>query len=958
MNGIKPLARCMAVAFGGSMVLLSGSVYAQQATDQPATQKQERIEVTGSNIKQIDSSTSAPVTIITREQIEKSGATSVEQLLKSISVATSAGGTVTANASGATTGGLSSVSLRGLQSTRTLVLVNGKRIAPYGVPTDSASIDVDSIPISAVERVEVLKDGASAIYGSDAIAGVVNFILRKDYQGAQVDAEYGQAYDGKAQTKKINAIAGFGDLGKDRYNFTISAGYQKEDPLYGRDRSFSASGINVPEKNISFSSNAFPANFRFPTGTVGPGGALNGTYNPLLPNCAPSAYVPQIASVATRCVFDFAPFVALTPDIERKNVMGSGRLLISDALELYAEASWSQKASNTIIQPVPIPGIKLQSTSPFYPTAFVQSLTGGPTPTLTVGYRDFASGNRDLTDTATANRLNLGAKGTLVGWDYDTGLLYATNEVTEKLNGGYPRLVTDATGPGALTILGSGNVDLFGNGTPPAVLAQVKAANFNAQAFKTNTSLASFNGKASREFGELAGGAMGFAVGFDIRQDGFKIDPNAELSTGNVSGYGGNFLKADLKRKAYALFTELNAPVTKAIEVDGALRYDVYDGVNNPNNFANTLTALTDPNAFSDINGNGMTAAQATPIAQNSVQNSSRASKLTGKLGFRWQPSKELLVRGTVGTGFRIPSLSEQFGPIVSGLTGSINDPIRCAAGANGGSDCAVQYSAYFGGNASLKPEESRSATLGFILEPNRDVSFGATYFFTRVTNLISALDPQYILNTPAEAAHVIRGPVDIAGLPGPVIAIDQSLTNIGKVFVSGIDLDGKLRLPSTEVGQFTVGYSGTYMQRWDAQNTDGSYSSSLDVASAGASGVIPRLKHVISLDWLRGPWGATVTYNWQGSYTDICGNNDGGCATNGGPNPPRKVGAYETWDLQGTYSGLKNLQLKLGAKNLFNRQPPYTNIGGAAVFQAGYDPSYTDPRGRFVYVSGSYKFW
>jgi iron complex outermembrane recepter protein len=948
MNGMKPLSRCLALAFGGSLVIASASVYAQEAA------KQERIEVTGSNIKQIDAATSAPVQVITREQIEKTGATSVEQLLRSVTVATSSGGTVTANASGATTGGISSVSLRGLQSTRTLVLVNGKRIAPYGSPNDSASIDVDGIPVAVIERVEILKDGASAIYGSDAIAGVVNFILRKDYQGAEASVGYGQAYDGKAKAKKINVIGGWGDLGKDRFNFTLAAGYQKDDPIYGRDRSFAKSGINISENNFNFSNNTFPANFQLVAG--------GDRYNPKVPNCAPSVYAPDFTT--SRCLFDFAPFVALLPDIERKNVMGTGRFLVNEAVELYAEASYSQKIVNTIIQPVPITGIRLPAGTPFYPTDFVTSITGGATPTLRVGYRNVISGNRDLTDTADATRLNLGSKGTLIGWDYDAGFLYTASAVKEKLNGGFPRLDDDATGPGLRTLLNSGVIDMFGNGTPDAAKALALATNFNEVAFKSKTTLTSFNGKVSREVATLPGGGVGFAAGFDIRQDGFKLDPNPVLGLGNVSGYGGNFLPLDLKRKAFALFAEINAPVTKTIEVDGAIRYDKYGAVNNPNTFDRTFAALTNPDQFISANDDVMSSADATRIAQSAIQNASSVGKVTGKVGTRWQPSKEFLIRATAGTGFRVPSLTEQFGPIVAGLTGGINDKQRCAANP-GGPDCANQFTAYFGGNGLLKPEESRSATLGAIFEPNKDLSFGATYFFTRVENLITALDPSYLINTPGNESHVIRGPVDIPGLPGPIIAVDQSLVNVGKVFVSGVDVDAKYRFPSTSLGKFTLGWSGTYMQRWDSQNPNGSYSSSIDSASGGASGVVPRLKQVYSLDWDMGPWNAVATFNWQGSYTDICGNNDADCIGNfdelNNPTafkPIRKVGAYETWDLQGTYSGVKNLKVTLGVKNVLNKIPPYTNIGGAAVFQAGYDPSYADPRGRFVYLNGSYKFW
>jgi iron complex outermembrane recepter protein len=973
MNGIKPLSRCLALAFGGSLVIASTGVYAQDAT-KPEAAKQERIEVTGSNIKQIEAATSAPVQVITREQIEKTGATSVEQLLRSVTVATSSGGTVTSNASGATTGGISSVSLRGLGSTRTLILVNGKRIAPYGSPSDSASIDVDNIPLALIERVEVLKDGASAIYGSDAIAGVVNFILRKDYQGAEVAGSYGAAYDGKAKAGKISVIGGWGDLGKDRFNFTLSAGYQKEDPLYGRDREFSKSGINVHEQNFSFSSNTFPGNIRFLPGTRNSSGVLlNRAYNPSVPNCSPSVFAAEFST--TQCLFDFAPFVALTPEIERKNVSATGHFLISEAAELYGEASYARKDVRTIIQPVPISGIRLASTTAFYPTLFVQSLTGGATPTIIVGYRNFIGGNRDITDTGDASRFNFGSKGTIAGWDYDAGVLYSTGQVTEKLNGGYPRLATDATGPGLRTLLSTGVVDLFGNGTPDSVKATALATNFNEVAFKSNTTLKNLYGRVSSELGNIGGGAVGFATGFDIRQDGFKLNPNDVLSQGNISGYGGNFLPIDINRNARAAFIEFNAPITKAINLDGALRYDTYGGVTNPNSYDRTFAALTDPNSFSDPSGNPMTNAEAAAISQASIANAASISKVTGKFGIRWQPIKEVLIRATAGTGFRVPSITEQFGPIQQGLTGSINDTLRCnnerSANADPnltGPNCANQFTTYSGGNANLKPEESRNATFGIIVEPNKDLSFDAAYFFTRVTNFIGVNDAQSLVNSPVSATSVIRGPVDVAGLPGPIIAIDQTLVNTPKVFVSGFDLGAKFRLPATNYGKITLGWSGTYIQRWDSQNVDGSYSTSLDVASSSFSGIVPRLKQVYSLNWDMGPWNAVVTYNWQGGYKDICGNSDSTCVTNFDPTDPanngltatpqRKVGSYETWDIQGTYAGVKDLKLTLGVRNLFNRKPPYSNIGGNAVFQAGYDPSYTDPKGRFLYLNASYKIW
>ena len=200
--------------------------------------------------------------VITREEIRKSGAVNVEQLLQSVSASASSQGLTNASASGATTGGISAVSLRGLSSLRTLVLINGRRIAPYGIgfTGDSVSVDVNSIPLAAIERIEVLKDGASAIYGSDAIAGVVNFILRRDYKGGELSATYGDTTQGGASLKRVSGTVGFGDLTKDRFNLMAVASYQKEGSLFGRDRGFASSGINEAANNDTSSGNTFPAN--------------------------------------------------------------------------------------------------------------------------------------------------------------------------------------------------------------------------------------------------------------------------------------------------------------------------------------------------------------------------------------------------------------------------------------------------------------------------------------------------------------------------------------------------------------------------------------------------------------------------------------------------------------------------------------------------------------------------
>jgi iron complex outermembrane receptor protein len=223
------------IALGGVATLGSAPVFGQQTL--------ERVEITGSSIRRVDAETALPVTIVTKEEIARSGVISTEALLQQISAAASQGGTSNSMGAGNSTYGQSSISLRGLGEDRTLVLVNGRRLAPFA-GGNGASVNINAIPLAAIERVEVLKDGASGVYGSDAVAGVVNFILTKDFQGIEVGATLGTPTgSGGGKSQRATLVGGFGDGSK--FNVTLSATLEKETALFAKDRSFAKTG-NVP----------------------------------------------------------------------------------------------------------------------------------------------------------------------------------------------------------------------------------------------------------------------------------------------------------------------------------------------------------------------------------------------------------------------------------------------------------------------------------------------------------------------------------------------------------------------------------------------------------------------------------------------------------------------------------------------------------------------------------------
>jgi iron complex outermembrane receptor protein len=899
-------------------------------------QEAQRIEITGSSIKRIDAETALPVQVLTRQDIQKSGATNVEQLMQTIGGNVSSGAQMANGASGATTGSISSISLRGLTSIRTLVLLNGRRIAPYGIGFvgDSVSVDVGSIPLGMIDRVEVLKDGASAIYGSDAVAGVVNFILRKDFTGGELQIDAGDTQHGGAASRRAALTYGFGD--GNRFNVMLSGSFQKDSALMGRDRKFASVGYSLENGNDPTSFHTFPANV-LDVETVATYGG-----NPSAPGCQLPYAINRGPVDDPFCVFDPSPLVTLLPKTERGTVMATGKWTFSDALEAFFEASFTKTKTRTVIQPVPfsflfaLPGnnplnniapwnglypagygaltgtphglgsavttILLQPGTPFYPTAFIQSQLadpGDPLPPLTVFYRSNETGNRDTTDVAEAPRLVLGLRGLAAGWDWEAALLRSQSKVRQQVNDGFPANSL------ILPLLNSGRVNFFGPNTPD-VVAELRATNFTGDAFKIDSRLTSVAARASRELMKMGGGNAGLALGTEVRKEDYLFDPHPTIQTGDISGYGGNFLTTDKSRRVDAVFAEVNLPLLKRLELNGAVRWDRYEGVGN---------------------------------------------STTPKMSLRWQPVSQVVLRAAVGKGFRAPSLQDLYLPNTTGVsTPGLSDPLRCPTTASR-TDCSTQFATLNGGSPDLSPEKSTNTTLGVVLSPIPQVTLALDAFKIHVKNIIAnGVTPSIILGDLATYGSLVtRGPVDPAfpGLPGPIIQINQTNINLGESKVGGVDLDFKFVQP-LGAGRLTASLAGTYFTKFDVQNPDGTFASGLDQVNTATGGLVPRWKHYASIDYSTGPWGFTLGQSWQKGYDDI--------PPTGGT-PLRRVGVYELYDFQARYSGFKNLELRAGIRNLLDKDPPYSNAGGQTSFQGGYDPVYADPRGRYYYAGLTYKF-
>jgi iron complex outermembrane recepter protein len=869
----------------------------------PALAADIRVDVTGTNIKRVEGEGALPVQTITRSEIDRSGATSTAELLQLISANNSLGATALVNSVGALTFSAQTASLRGLGGGRTLVLINGHRVDGFaGEIQNVQGVNLAAVPFSAIERVEVLKDGASAIYGSDAIAGVINFILRSDYVGAEATGYYGTpTRSGGGDQWQGSASVGFGDLAKDRYNVFLSASYNEQKSLDQRDRNFSRTSYLPNIGLIGVSSNTFPGNVT--TGGIGVVGAPN--------NCAPSTFFEDLGG----CYYDPSrqPGVNMLPQDKLWNFFGTATFQISNDWQAYATALYSHDETQLTIQPGPVSSlfpygplndipstITLQATSPFYPHALAAAagVDGQP---LDVRWRAVELGGRSTTDTNENAMLITGAKGSWRDWDFDASVFYSEGKTKQHIDAGYQVI------PPLLDLLNSGTVNLFGPNTPE-IHRQLEATSFVGDAFNGTSKNYGLQGKASGEIWKLPAGPLALAVGGEVRKETLDQIPGDLLQLGDVTGFGGAIGPVEGSRRAWATFAELNIPIIRTLEANAAVRYDHYS------DFGGT----TNP-----------------------------------KFSLRWQPTRSLLVRGSWGTGFLAPSLYQLISPAIGNVTPTgFSDPVRCPVTGDTGLDCDTQFGDILGGNPNLKPEESEQTTLGIVFEPTTGVSFSVDWFKINLKNAITTGIPIATIlgNLDLYGSLVTRGAPDpnFPDLPGRIATIDQRYINLGAVHVQGVDIEAHARSPVMDWGRLSFNLNGTYYLRYDNQNTDGTWTGTVGTAFGSVNtGIIPRWKHYASLTWDKGPWSATLAQTFQDSYTDWSPDLDGNLRT---------VGTMSLWDLQGSYTGFKNLKLTLGVKNLFDRDPPISNQQN--TFILGFDPSYYDPRARFVYASVTYKFY
>jgi iron complex outermembrane receptor protein len=905
-------------------LLAAGLAGAAAAQDAPAQQQLERITITGSSIKRVESETALPVTVMTRDQIEKTGATNVEDILRRIGANTALLSDTTQGAGYAQ----SFANLRGLGANSTLVLLNGRRLANFAFGTigGASSVDLNSIPFAAIERIEVLRDGASAVYGTDAVGGVINFITRKDYDKGELTLRYGDTQKRIGGQESGASIAfGLGGLKSDGYNLLLTANVKKQTKLSAIEQKWYLRGLDeIPGSAPPTSGRSFPG--RLVDFGITPGAYANAgaSFSP----CDPDYNTLQTLDDKTpngtpikRCRFIYPATQENLPDTTKADAFGRLTLDMGAESQLFFEASYARSKSIGRTAAVPIdstaghvkpdgtyPSFALPIASKYFPRELLLSL--GYTPadfdTLGGGFTEIAMravpvGMRTNHTLNEQTRLVAGATGVLGAWDYDTGL--SVSQAKGSLD--YFNYLHEGR---FIAELASGVINPFGP-QDAAGLAALDRARMEGPMRRSKSTTYALDAKASRELATLAGGPMMLALGADLRKEKADDRPvNADYEQGLHIGGEGTVPRTQASRSIYAVFGELSMPFAKGWEATVKARYDHYS------DFGNTFNP---------------------------------------GLSLRFQPSKEVLLRASAGTGFRAPTLWDVHSPMAfTNTANSLLDP-DCPAGHASDPRCETQFNVRLSSDPALKPEKSRQYALGAVFEPVRNLSVALDYWHIQKKDQISVIGGDAIMADPTlyqrYKARVHRQ------ANGFISYIETPVENLGELKTSGLDVDVKASWPLGDLGRLGASFAGSYVSSWKQQNGKGTpFVSYVGSAGDGASvQPVPRWQHTLGLDWNLGPWNLTLENVFVKGWTESAGLVD----ANVGVAAEHKVRDSSRWNMAVGWKPMPSLALRLGARNLLNQDPPFTAVSSYGSHVAGYAGSFVDPRGRFWYATASYQF-
>jgi iron complex outermembrane receptor protein len=726
----------------------------QSATTFAAEEQVERIQVTGSHITRTNMEGPSPVTSLTQEDIAKSGVTDLISLFAKLPISGQGTFSTQANSSDDTANGGSSVSIRGLGADSTLILVNGRRVSvsPFAKGIDTAFVDINNIPLSAIKRVDILKDGASATYGSDAVAGVINIVLRDDVDGVEITAKTGVTADGGGDEQSVSLV--FGN-NSEKASHTFIMEYFKRDEVLYADRDYSSSA-----NQAALTGDPLATDFRSSAGSPGTIALAADPSNRLIDTFGQDQCPTADQDVANNlCRYDYAPPMSMIPSSERFSYNYMGKYEINDNTRAFFELNGQN--SKYTVRGAGSPTFNelfMSGDNVNHPFAAMPSheFYGQD---LTMRRRLVDIGNRQKDVDANYHRVIMGLKGEIGDWNWETGYSYIKSASVERGVDGFPnsRRTQEAIDSG------------LWNPFEPSSNSQESLDYIETTTTRIGKSTnRALDVKISGPLMEMADGDLMVAIGAEYREENINDNPDDQFLRGDI--FGTEATQANGSRDNMAIFGEVAIPVLDTLEIQIAVRHEDYS------DFGTT----TDP-----------------------------------KISFLWAPTEDLSLRGSYGTAFRAPSL-HQLGLGRTDESPNLIDTTRCAAIGNQDRACEPQeYTAVFAGNADLGPEESKSYNLGIIYNVTEDFNFSLDYYNYDIENIIDS-DTQLVMDTfGLDGQVVIRRPTSIAGDPGEVIQVNDSFQNIGDLKTSGLDFDIRYNL-ETEMGEFKFGYVLNYVLNFE----------------------------------------------------------------------------------------------------------------------------------------------
>ncbi|MFG6448792.1 TonB-dependent receptor plug domain-containing protein [Roseateles sp. BYS180W] len=911
-----------------------------QSADSTQPQQLQRVEVTGSHIKRIEKEGATPLTLIRREEIRATGATTITQLLDKLPSASTNFDTGRSNSFAP---GSSSVGLRGLGQTSTLILLNFRRVAPFALADyNETFVNLDSLPLEAVERVEVVKNGGSSLYGSDAVAGVINIITRKDFQGLLVKgSRYQASKTAKFGENSASITGGYGDITKQSFNVLGSVEVFERDGVPSWRPLLDDVNPKYKAKSPSFgtgSTYAYPGNLEGVQGLAPMDGCKTVTRG--------------------LCMYDRYERFQVQPASKRVNGIVSLNYRLGE-LDGYAEAigSRTETAYDSAFQPY---GIGLGSTTwgnPQTNEGKVFFYRGLPKehPLNKTGYEAelryrFVDGNSSQSVTADQYRVLTGLRGVYKDLDWDLAVGVMGGKATQSQSGSFSE-------KGFKEVIGDPNVDVlapdFFNKPNGYKLGQANSAAVLAKLFPTygytgKTQQTFFDAKLSGEVGRLPAGPVGMALGFDLRRESMTITPTDNLRTGDIVGYGVSMSKGT--RNFGAAFAEFELPLTKTLSSQLAARVDKFPGF---------------------------------------------GAHVSPKAALTFRPVKELMLRGTLESGFRAPNLTETAQATKFAFQ-SVTDDKRCKPAtalvndllaqmpADGDpvlqaridninqNECGNSVAIVTKNNPKLKPETSRIASFGAVFEPTANLSLSLDYYRIERKAEIGTQDPNDLLVKEASlpAGTIVRSSLvkDLTFTPAEIqkygVTVGRAeqvvgmFENIAKTRTSGLDLSVRGQKRVQGLGVFGAGLEVSYLldfKRWSearngwGDNLAGRYDYS-------------RTTYVGSLSHSVSDWAQSLRMSYQGAQ-QLRGDfydttwTEAGCKVKKLQADECRIAPSYTFDYSISYSGIKNLGLGLNVINLLNDRPSvdYRDFG----VPSGIVPvSVNDVKGRQFKVWAQYKFF